>query len=307
MSSSLPSSDSKLIPIRDNSLLSVCIPAHNEEGNLPKTIDAITAVLTEARIPFEFVIANDNSKDRTEAVIREKMEEGIPIRLINRIPPGGYGRAVRSCLTHFRGDIAVIVMADMSDDPRDIVKYYRKINEGYDAVFGSRFLPGSVVKDYPPIKLIANRLGNKLIQLLFRTKHNDITNAFKAFRREAIQSIMPLYASHFNLTIEISLGLLVRGFRIGAVPINWYGRTWGQAKFKIRELGRRYFATLFKVYAERIFILDDLLAEHEVVLQRVSGDPRRDREEVITNIDAHETNIDNRWGGLRRVEPSSRV
>jgi dolichol-phosphate mannosyltransferase len=152
-------------------------------------------------------------------------------------------------------------MADMSDDPHDIVKYYRKINEGYDAVFGSRFLPGSVLKDYPIVKLIANRVGNKFIQILFKTKYNDLTNAFKAFRTDALRSVMPFYSSHFNLTIEMSLALLIRGFKITTIPINWYGRTWGKANFKIRELGRRYFATLMKVYAEWLFIHDDVMAE----------------------------------------------
>jgi len=157
---------SNLVPLPSNPLLSVCIPAYNEEAGIARTIDAISIVLSESGVPFEIVIANDNSKDRTAEIVRAKMAEGIPIRLINRTPPGGYGRAVRSCLDHVAGDIVVITMADMSDDPQDIVKYYRKINEGYDAVFGSRFLPGSVLKDYPIVKLIANRIGNKFIQIL---------------------------------------------------------------------------------------------------------------------------------------------
>jgi dolichol-phosphate mannosyltransferase len=266
-------------------LLSVCIPAYNEEKNIDRTIDVISKTLSEADVPYEFVIANDNSKDGTENVIRSKMDLGIPIRLINRVPPGGYGRAVRSCLDHMTGEIVVIVMADLSDDPKDIVRYYNKMLEGYDAVFGSRFMPGSTLKDYPFVKLVANRIGNKLIQLMFRTEHNDLTNAFKAFRADAIRSLMPFYSSHFNLTIEISLGMLIRGFKIGKLPIAWYGRTWGRANFKIRELGRRYFATLLKVYAEWIFIHDDDLAEHAGALDKMSRVAESRRGEIeITNI-----------------------
>ncbi|HHI79133.1 MAG TPA: glycosyltransferase family 2 protein [Planctomycetes bacterium] len=251
------------------SLLSVCIPAHNEEENIGKAIEAISRELRAAEVPYEFVIANDNSQDRTEEVILQKMEEGHPIRMIRRSPPGGFGRAIRSCLDHFRGDIVVVVMADLSDDPKDIVRYYQKIEEGYDAVFGSRFMKGSVVRDYPKIKLLANRLGNKLLQLLFWTEHNDLTNAFKAYRADAIRSLLPLFSSHFNLTIEISVGLMIRRFKIARIPINWYGRTWGSAKFKIRELGRRYFATMTKLWAERLFIHDDLMAEHGKKLDRI--------------------------------------
>ena len=280
---STPTNQAKLLPIRNDPVLSVCIPAYNEEGNIGKTIETVSAVLRENSIPFEIVIANDNSKDKTEAVIRSKMEEGFPIRLINRIPPGGFGRALRSCLDHFQGDIVVIVMADMSDDPQDIVRYYKLINLGYDAVFGSRFIKGSVVTDYPKVKLIANRLGNILIQILFGTKHNDLTNSFKAYRAEAVRSIVPLYSSHFNLTIELSLGILTRGFKIAQMPINWYGRTWGRANFKIRELGRRYFATLLKAYAEKIFIHDDVLAEHDRTLAQINSMQGR-QEEVVTNV-----------------------
>jgi dolichol-phosphate mannosyltransferase len=304
------SKESKLPPLKDNPVLSICIPAYNEAGNIGKTIATISSVMRANSIPFELVIANDNSKDDTESVIRAKMEEGIPIRLINRIPPGGFGRALRSCLQHFHGDIVVIVMADMSDDPQDIVCYYKMINLGYDAVFGSRFIKGSVVTDYPRIKLFANRFGNTLIQLLFFTKHNDLTNSFKAYRAEALRSIVPLYSSHFNLTIELSLGILTRGFKIAQMPINWYGRTWGRANFKIRELGRRYFATLLKAYAEKIFIHDDLIAEHERTLALINEGALINsaqillseirREEVFTNI-TDEEDISNRGSRVCRL------
>ena len=286
-------------------LLSVCIPAHDEEQNIGASIETIADELARAEIPFEFVIANDNSKDGTERVIREYMEQGYPIRLVNRHPPGGFGRAIRSCLDNFRGDIVVIVMADLSDDPKDIVRYYRKINEGYDAVFGSRFMPGSVVRDYPRVKRLANRFGNKLIQLLFWTGHNDMTNAFKAYRADAIRSLLPLYASHFNLTIELSLGLLIRGAKVARIPINWYGRTWGSAKFNIRTLGRRYLATLMKAWAERQFIHDDLMAEHGRKLDHIHQVAGVE-DELVTNI-RDEKNPGYRWRRVRRVEPGAPV
>jgi dolichol-phosphate mannosyltransferase len=278
-------------------LLSVCIPAHNEEKNIDRTIDIISSVLSENDILYEFVIANDNSSDGTEAVIRSRMEKGIPICLVNRTKPGGFGRAIRSCLNNFSGDYAVIVMADCSDDPQDIIKYYQLLNQGYDAVFGSRFLPGSIVKDYPRVKLVANRIGNYVIRKMFRSSHNDLTNAFKGFRANAIRSLMPLYSSHFNITIEISIGLLIRNFKIATTPINWYGRTWGRANFKIRELGRRYFATLIKLYAEWIFIHDDLITEHKVIFDRLSSES--DGETVIRG-GGYAEDFDNRRGGIRR-------
>lgn len=281
---------SKLVQLRARPVLSVCIPAYNEEGNIGRTIDVVSETLSREDIPFEFVIANDNSKDNTAGVITSRMEKGIPIRLINRTPPGGFGRAIRTCLDHFRGDVVVILMADMSDDPEDIVRYYRKLNEGYDAVFGSRFMKGSVVKDYPRTKLFANRVGNKTLQLLFRTQHNDLTNSFKMYRAETIRAVMPLFASHFNLTIELSLGVLIRNFSVARMPINWYGRTWGRANFRIKELGRRYLTTMLKIYAEKTFIHDDVIAETEV---RLRDDSTPEHDDVVTNI-SHEEHSNNR-------------
>jgi len=168
---------------------------------------------------------------------------------------------VRCGLQHFKGGAVAIVMADNSDDPEDVVRCYRKIEEGYDCVFGSRFRPGSRVSQYPKVKYAANRIGNKLMQLLFFTSHNDLTNAFKVYRRHVIESISPLQAAHFNITIEMSLSSLVRRHRIADIPINWSGRTWGQSNLSIRKMGRRYLCTLLMIWFERLLILDDLMVE----------------------------------------------
>src|SRR5258708_39333610 len=152
-------------------------------------------------------------------------------------------------------------MADLSDDPQDVVRYYRKIQEGYDCVFGSRFMAGSKVENYPRLKLIVNRIVNHCIQWMFWTKFNDLTNAFKAYRTEAIRACSPFNASHFNITLEMSLGVLTRKFHVTQIPIAWYGRTWGSSKLKLREMGRRYLSTLMMVFFQRMLICDDLLAE----------------------------------------------
>lgn len=244
---------------------SIIIPAYNEEENIEAVIVEVSTKLREEGIPFELVVVNDNSKDKTPQVI-ESLKSSYPeIVLVNRTPPGGFGRAIRSGLENFSGDVVIIVMADLSDDVEDIVKYYRKIEEGYDCVYGTRFTKGTIVKDYPWLKKHINRFINKMLQLLFFTSHNDLTNAFKAYRSYVIKSISPLKASHFNITIEMSLSALIRKFRIARVPINWYGRQWGQSNLKLKEMGRRYLATLIKIWFERLLILDDLLAENSVV------------------------------------------
>lgn len=246
--------------------LSVVIPAYNEEQNIAPTLTEITAKLSAAQIPYEIVVVNDNSKDRTPEIVRALQRKDRNIVLVNRPPPGGFGRAVRSGLENFSGDIVTIVMADLSDDPEDIVRYYRLIvDEGYDAVYGSRFIRGAKVVEYPKVKLYVNRLVNKMLQLMFWTRHNDLTNAFKAYRAEVIRSVLPLRGAHFNITIELSLSVLIRRYKIAACPIRWYGRKWGQSNLKLRAMGRRYLATLIKIWFERLLILDDIIAENSQV------------------------------------------
>lgn len=250
-----------------NSLkLSVIIPAHNEEQNIGRCIDELTATLRDAEIPYEFIIVNDNSSDGTPDVVRQRMELDGNIQLINRRPPGGFGRAIRSGLEYVTGDVVVIYMADHSDDPEDAVAYYRKIEEGYDCVFGSRFIAGAHVEHYPFIKRICNRLANQAIRLLFRTRFNDLTNAFKAYRSDVIHACGPYRASHFNITIEMSLAALNRNYKIAQIPIRWYGRTWGASKLRLREMGRRYLSTLLMMFFERTLIADDVVADSRAKL-----------------------------------------
>ncbi|HNR29704.1 MAG TPA: glycosyltransferase family 2 protein [Candidatus Hydrogenedentes bacterium] len=251
-------------PAERNALkYTVLIPAYNEADNIASTLAAIATRLREEGIPFELLVVNDNSTDRTPEAVEEAQRDNPEVRLVHNAPPGGLGRAVRCGLRHITGDAVAVVMADGSDAPEDVARCYRKIEEGYDCVFGSRFMPGGKVTMYPPVKLVANRIVNKLMQALFMTRHNDLTNAFKVYRRHVIDSISPLQAAHFNVTIEMSLSALIRRYRIARIPISWSGRTWGQSNLRLRKMGRRYLCTLLMIWFERLLILDDLLLENK--------------------------------------------
>jgi len=243
-------------------LLSVVIPAHNEEQNIGACIDELRSVLRDQQhIPYEIIVVDDNSDDGTADVVTSQMDHDASVRLLQRQPPAGFGRAVRDGLTEVRGDAVVIYMGDRSDDAADVVSYYRKLEEGYDCVYGSRFIAGSKVEGYPTTKLILNRIVNKSIQLLFWTRFNDLTNAFKAYRAEVLRDCGPFTACHFNITIEMSLGVLIRRYYIAQIPVNWSGRTWGSSKLSVFKMGRRYLSTLLMLFFQRILISDDLLAD----------------------------------------------
>jgi dolichol-phosphate mannosyltransferase len=179
-------------------MLSVVIPAHNEEGHIRETLEGVVTALEAAGIRHEILVVNDNSSDGTEKIVHDLARKAPAVRCVSNNPPNGFGFAVRRGLADFRGDTVAIFMADGSDAPSDLVAFYRKLQEGYDCVFGSRFSRGGCVIDYPLLKLVLNRLGNRFIQLLFRISSDDISNAFKMYRRTVIAGIQPLLAQHFN-------------------------------------------------------------------------------------------------------------
>lgn len=249
--------------------LSVVVPAHNEEGNLESTLTELMDVLDGERIPFEVVIVDDNSTDGTGRVAADLAARRAEIRVIERSRLPGFGRAIRAGIAAVSGDVVVIVMADRSDEPRDVVRYYRKIEEGYDCVFGSRFRRGSRVENYPPLKLFVNRVVNTLIQWMFWTRFNDLTNAFKAFRRDVLTECGPFSSSYFNITIELSLSALIRHYNIAEIPVSWYGRTWGMSSLSLNEMGRRYLSVLLRMFFEKLLVSDDILEER--LLERTTA------------------------------------
>jgi dolichol-phosphate mannosyltransferase len=235
----------------DLKLLSLIIPARDEEGCVAGTVKAINDILRAASIPHEIVVVDDGSTDNTWAVLQKLQKEVPELKPVRNEGPHGFGHTIVKGLNLSEGDAIAITMADASDSPHDLVLYWEKLNEGYECVFGSRFINGSVVEDYPKVKLIANRLANFFIRLIFRLKFNDITNAFKAYRREVIDGCQPLISPHFNLTVEIPLKAIVRGYSWTMVPISWKNRASGVAKLKIKEMGGRYFFICAYVWLEK--------------------------------------------------------
>ncbi|MCH8902422.1 MAG: glycosyltransferase family 2 protein [Bacteroidetes bacterium] len=238
--------------------LSVVIPSHNEAENLTGTITQIFNALSEANIDHEILVINDHSKDETRKVLEELTTITPSLKILNNENSRGYGYAVRYGLEKYNGDCVAIMMADLSDSADDLVLFYKKMIEGnYDCVFGSRFIKGSKVIDYPFPKLFLNRFANFFINISFRLRYNDITNAFKLYKRETIDGIKPLMAPHYNLTLEMPLKSIVRGFSYTVLPNSWTNRQHGISKFRIKEMGSRYLFIYFYCLIEKFFSRGD--------------------------------------------------
>ena len=231
--------------------LSVVIPAHNEEGSVGATVTAVVETLERESIDYEVLVIDDASTDSTAEVVRRTAAGNERVRCLRSHYKNGFGFAVRAGLDQFTGDAVAVMMADLSDDPEDLVLYYHLLERGFDCAFGSRFLPGSRVHDYPRFKLVMNRLVNWFIRVLFQHGYNDTTNAFKAYRREVIETIQPLLSNHFNLTVEMPLKAIVRGHSYAVAPITWRNRTAGTSKLSLQEMGSRYLFIVLYTFLER--------------------------------------------------------
>ncbi len=246
--------DSARPPLR---LLSIVIPARDEEGCIASTVEHLYVELRLHGVPHEIVVVDDGSTDSTWPKLLALKSRVPTLSPVQNTGLHGFGRAIIYGLDQMTGDAVVIMMADESDDSRDVVRYWELLNEGWDAIFGSRFVKGGGTIDYPWVKLKINRLANLFIRAMFGVKLNDTTNAFKAYRTTVIDGCRPLLSPHFNLTVELPLKTMVRDYSWTVIPITWKNRRTGVPKLKIKEMGSRYLFICLYVWVEKYFSRGD--------------------------------------------------
>ena len=233
-------------------MLSIIIPLRNETENLKNLKENFERYLTN--YSFEVIFINDFSTDNTLKIANEISRKSQNFKVFDNTKKG-LGGAINLGLDKSEGDYICIMMADLSDDFDDLKKYYEEIKKhNLDSIFGSRFLKDSKVINYPIKKLILNRIFNFIVSILFLNKYNDYTNAFKIYKAQKIKNMLPFISESFNIFLEIPLKFISRGCSYKVIPINWYNRKVGVAKFDIKELRSKYIFTLIYCLIEKLLL-----------------------------------------------------
>ncbi len=206
-------------PIRS---LTVLIPVMNEEGNLHNLYDALIPELEATALPFEVLIVDDGSRDRSWEII-EELNARDP-RVIGLRHRRNFGKA--QGLSHgfaaARGDVIITMDGDLQDDPKEIARFLAKLNEGYDLVSGWKQR-----RQDPLGKTFPSKLFNWTVRKSTGVQLHDFNCGFKAYRREVTQSIR-LYGELHRFTPVLASA---EGFRIAELPVEHHPRTWGNSKY----------------------------------------------------------------------------
>ena len=230
---------------------SIVIPAFNEEANLEKTVLQISD-LVERSSDIEIIVVDNMSTDATSDVAQKLAAHLDFLTVVHAGGGQGYGVAVKSGIENASGTHIVFVMADGSEDPKDVLRFIDASRANPQAcIFGSRFSHGVQVLNYPRLKLVANRLGNAIASISVGSSNRDLTNGFKLFPRDVLLNLAPK-RDDFSITLELSLGAILSGVQIITLPNKWAERESGESSFRIWSLFWPYFSLILRAMIMRL-------------------------------------------------------
>jgi glycosyltransferase involved in cell wall biosynthesis len=230
--------------------VSVVVPCHNEEMNVGPLVSRLIELFGD--YVYEIILVNDNSTDRTAAVIDELARQNGRVKPLHRLPPNGVGRAITDGLRAATGKYVLSLDCDFQHLLPEIRDLFDGIAEGYDVAVGSRFSRHSVLLNYPWIKIIANRAFHVIARITLIAGFRDLTNNLKLMRWEVLQNLV-LREPGFAINAETGLQPLLSGYRVKEVPISWIGRgvDMGVSSFKVFKVGGGYWRVLYRLWLWR--------------------------------------------------------
>ena len=231
--------------------LSVVLAAHNEEKNLGILVPELLRHLN--KYIFEIIVVNDGSTDSTAAVVSGIMKKNKKIRLVNRTPPCGVGRALKDGFRAVsdRADWVLMMDSDFIYNVPEIPRLIAKAGEGFDGVIGSRYMPQGKLVNYPYLKMVSNRIYHLLLRLAFGISHHDLTNNFKLYRKDVIRGIV-WKSNDFAINAETGLFPILKRYKVAEVPVSWIERSYGKSSFKVFTLAPSYLKVFARAFMRKI-------------------------------------------------------
>ena len=214
-------------------LLSILIPAYQEERTIGEVLRQVSAIDTESSgFDKEILVCDDGSTDATVAVVEERMAADQRVRLVRHPKNRGKGAAIRSALAEARGEFALIQDADLEYEVSDYPALLAAVNAGAEVVYGSRFL----ATDRPDGMRMANYLANRILTTsanwLYGLSITDEATCFKVFRTDILRDL-DLTCEGFEFCPEVTAKLGKRKVAIAEVPIHYRARNIAEGK-KVR-------------------------------------------------------------------------
>jgi glycosyltransferase involved in cell wall biosynthesis len=211
-------------------LISIVIPARNEEDNIGHTIAELENRLKN--LPHETLVINDHSTDTTAAKVLGLSAGHPSVKLVNNTAEPGFASALWTGFRVASGEAVVVVMADACDDPETILEMVARFAEGYDLVCGSRYLSGGGKDGGPKSQGFFSFWVNKYLRIFLKFPTSDASNAFKLYRKKCLSATKE---KGFALSLELAVNFWQNGYKIIDVPTVWKGRVVGKSKFKFQR------------------------------------------------------------------------
>jgi glycosyltransferase involved in cell wall biosynthesis len=240
------------MPERFLRAVSIVVPCHNEEMNVELLVSRLYNLF--GTCIHEIVLVDDNSNDSTRNLISRLAAGDSRIKPVYRASPNGVGRAITDGLKAATGNYILSLDCDFQHLLPEVRDLFDAIDQGYDVAVGSRFSRHSVLLNYPPLKIVANRAFHILAQAVLLARCRDLTNNLKLMRREVVEDLV-LFEPGFAINAETGLQPLIMGYCIKEVPISWIGRgtEMGTSSFRLFKAGGGYWRVLRGLWLRRFF------------------------------------------------------
>ena len=232
-------------------MITILLPAYNEEEVIEKSIDKIFSTL-KLKEDYEILVINDGSTDRTEEIIKKLTKKYKNLRYISHEKNKGLGGAIKTGIKKANGRIIIELDADMTQPIDHVAQMVNKIDEGNDICIASRYIRGGGMKNVPLWRVLLSKLANKAFSIIYFTKITDLTSGYRAYKSSFVKKL-DLSQNDFSIQLEISVKMTKNKAKISEIPLILTNRSIGSSKFRFIKAMPKYIPVMIKLFFIRWF------------------------------------------------------